>query len=141
MITKEQHKEKYNQELRIFNTYEELDIVVILEGLLKFNDKMAGFLYNPFAGNYGQFIITDHTNQKCRKNKNVNQLESDKEFDPIPGHPTIKKPIRFWIFGTDDCSYSKTYKTKQDMAEDFDLLNSFEPINIYDLFDLGFCFY
>jgi len=133
---------------------------IIIEGFLLFNEETADRWSGPFEGNYAQFVVRDYTNAVTAygKNKGSNYLErlAKSELErkrkiesgfhgTLPySYPndlvSVEKPIRLWMFGNDDTSYSKFYKTEEEAMSEVDLFIANEPLDFKIIWDFNFVF-
>lgn len=158
MLTFEEYNKIYKTNYDKYPAYP--GCIILSSGMLKFSDETACHLAGPFDGNYGEFIIQDHTNAVITygKHKGKNLLITQEELriekarkleymvypnmsekrkkalmnydDPCP---TVSNPISFRIYGNDDSSWSKFYADKESAIEELELFISAEPIDFYEV--------
>jgi hypothetical protein len=126
---------------------------VVDVGMLSFDEKTAHNWHGPFKGGYAFYSIQDYTGYAdlCTIEQ-MNQKEDDfyakhdpkderKGYNWYKETTTVEFPVRLYMCGNDDCSYSKYFKT---FKEAQDLLASFDTkavLNFYrDIRDNGFVF-
>lgn len=136
------------------DTYSARNVSIISQGLLLFTDNTAYNWAGPFQGNYAQFVLSDHSKEICPPSielkleaaqkffaiEKAKALRKNTEYKIPNDIPTIDKPIRLWILGNDDTSYSKFYKTKEEALEELNLLIANEPLEFDVIYDFGFVF-
>ena len=132
----------------------------IVEGFLLFNDETADRWAGPFEGNYAQFVVRDYTHAVIGygKSKGQSYLGSMAKYEAerkrkiesgfhgnalyiVPNHiVSWENPIRLWMFGNDDTSYSKFYKTEEDAVSEMNLFIANEPLDFQIIRDFNFVF-
>lgn len=165
MLSIEEYKKKYPQAF-CWGSFTDKPIYsglrYIREGLLQFREENACCWGGPLEGNYAQFVLSDYTNAVFTAGSNKGQkvlevwhqkdLEVQNKIDR--GHyeivqrtprlnklelPHLEKPIKLYICGNDDTSYSKFYATEQEALEELELFIAAEPLDFFELID-GFKF-
>jgi hypothetical protein len=167
MLTIEEYRKKYPNE-KCWGSFAEdykqyQGPRVILEGLLQF-DETACCWGGPFEGNYAQFCLKDYTEaihplsrrkghtpkkwldvladaEKERKAKAERSIFPEKQnFREYPEDPSWEFPIKITMYGNDDTSYSKCYKSEQEALEELNLFIGNQPLNFHQVIDFGFIF-
>jgi hypothetical protein len=169
MLTIEEYKEKFPNEKCWGHTLIQPGVRFIKEGLLQFTESSAKGWAGPFEGSYAQFHCKDYSNAIVLSgpNKGQNWLQhlakhkeakaeitkrsnlyygKDRHKDrhvrkvlPYSEDPSIKYPIKLWMAGNDDTSYSKCYKTEQDFLNELELFIANEPLDFKQVIE-GFNF-
>lgn len=163
MLTIKEYTEKFGKCWGDFeDSFSKRNVVILSQGLLSFTKETAYNWAGPFDGGYAQFVLSDHSNElklpylyknlgiDCKLRLEADQqffaiekakaLKTKKEFKIPNDIPTIDKPIRLWILGNDDTSYSKFYKTKEEALEELNLFIANEPLEFSIVYDFGFVF-
>ncbi len=134
---------------------------ILSEGALLFKEEEAEHWAGPLPGNYAYFIVQDYTNasyplgKKRQKYLDViaQAIEETKSrvargyYHHHPNEsphwyrdqPSYENPIRLYLAGTDDTSYSKFYPNDAAALGELDLFIAAEPLGFYELID-GFDF-
>lgn len=130
---------------------------LILEGLLQFTADSAFNWAGPLHDNYAQFVLTNWTNAKysagANKGKRVLEvwdqgererkaqaLRRGEEYRRYDDRPSLEFPIKLWIIGNDDTSYSKFYTSEKEAMDEFNLFMANEPLDFKIIWDFGFIF-
>jgi hypothetical protein len=142
---------------------------LISEGYLQFTPDTACCWGGPWEGGYARFVLTDFTEAIVTHgpDKGLSYLDSmDKrrydnyekavrhakfmgkdipEWSDEPkgeerGYASKQFPVRLWVVGNDDTSYSKTYRTVQEALDELALFTDNEPLDFHDFRDCGFIF-
>lgn len=130
------------------------DCPVIAEGMIQFTSESSYRWAGPYPGDYVLLEVSDYSNAKFIKNGRKlldvwAENEEDKkrqakffkkEYHYYPEYPTISHPVKLWMCGNDDTSYSKFYKTRQDALDELELFTSFEPLDFKIIYDFNFVF-
>ena len=107
---------------------------VHLAGFVKWNDGCAPYWGGPWGGNHVLAVIEDLSRERW-------QLETEEAFKTKYGkvdYATVERPIRLYLTGDDDCSYSAFFATT-DQAEG--MLVNIITFPLWDsLFEFGFVF-
>jgi hypothetical protein len=159
MLTIEEFKNKYPGEFcwGSFKNTIHPGTEVILEGLLQFTPETAHMWAGPLHDSHAQFVLTDWTNSKFSAGKDKGKrvlevwakgeeerkakaLRRNEAYVPYNDQPTLTHPIKLWIIGNDDTSYSKFYKTEQEALEEIYLFIAAEPLDFKVIWDFGFIF-
>lgn len=130
---------------------------LLFSSLLHFDDTSACYLAGPFPGNYGGIYIWDFRKspelllrldryhqglleswQKLSQEKSRRGKKARGIGPPVHNNPSTALPIQVYIFGNDDTTYSKFYETPEKALEEVQLLKASEPLNMHDLWSLGF---
>lgn len=170
MLTIEEYKIRYPKEKGYgswdgsFNP----GAILIAEGYLQFNEGANNWA-GPWEGNYARFVLVDFTNatitygkdkggsyldyQAKRRRENYERDARRAAFNNKPihkwteepvggllGYPSKQFPVRLWMCGNDDTSYSKTYKTKKDALNELNLFIQNEPLEFKIVYDFNFIF-
>lgn len=136
----------------------------IKEGLLQFTEETACMWAGPFEGGHAHFVIKDYTNaiHSAGRHKGRRLLEVWHEHDleiqtkidrgyyiyNPKEHPyfckgedaSLEYPIKFYMCGNDDTSYSKFYATEQEALEELELFIASEPLDFKIIWDFKFAF-
>jgi hypothetical protein len=159
MLTIEEFKNKYPGEF-CWGSFKEgiyPGTELVLEGLLQFTEDSAYHWAGPLHDGYAQFVLTDWTNAKFsagpNKGKNVLRVwannEADRkakalrrgeEYRPYDDQPTLTHPVRLWMMGNDDTSYSKFYTSVQEAMDEITLFIANEPLEFKVVWDFNFIF-
>jgi len=141
MLTLEEYKIKYPNAKYLSGSFNDYNGAVILkEGFLEFTKDTAYNFSGPFQDNLARFVLLDDSNKIYTSDKNKGKL--------ILGHSigfdyntTIEKPIRLWLLGTDDTSYSKFYSNKEETLFELALFIENEPLKFKEVInDFDFVF-
>lgn len=145
--------------------------IILVEGMLVFTEETAHWWAGPFAGNTAYFCLSDWSQCLYggrKNNPNYNRLvldvwdENYKRYQdrearrapyketpyskapvylPIHDQVTKEKPIKLYLCGNDDTSYSKFYVTREEAMEEFELFSNNEPLHAGELInDFNFIF-
>lgn len=49
------------------------------------------------------------------------------------GYPSVEFPVRLWMAGNDDTSYSKCYRNEKEALQELDLFIANEPLDFHDV--------
>jgi hypothetical protein len=140
----------------------------ICEGMLQFTEDSAACWGGPFDGNFAYFSMQDYTKATMPygKNKGENLLavwekarvEKEKEYkeqvergahkykhiSPPSDYlesASIDRPIRLYMAGNDDTSYSKFYTSEDEAQEELNLFIGNQPLDFHDVVqDFDFVF-
>ncbi len=141
-------------------------LVLVRSGFLQFTPETASSWGGPFKGDYAIFLIRDWTNAhftltKFNKNKEGGRKaievwsEGEKDFKRkveagyykhfnIAAYrcerPTVDYPIEIKLYGNDDTSWSKFYKTLQEAEDEFSLFEINQPLEYRIVYDFNFVF-
>lgn len=160
MLTIEQFKLKYPGEfcwgnVGKANIYS--GIKLIMEGMLQFTAETACSWGGPLYDNYAQFVLDDWSEatftsgpNKGKKVLHVWDL-NDKlleakcirrgiKHEKYIQRANLNKPIKLWIFGNDDTSYSKFYSSTEEAVNELNLFIANEPLEFDIVYDFGFVF-
>lgn len=160
MLTIEQFKEKYPGKFHygsFANDHFYPGIRCIREGFLQFTAESACHWAGPFEGGHAQFVLRDYSkaegNRGKDKGKNLLTLWDDGEkerkakakrrgehYSVYNDRPTLELPFELKMYGNDDTSYAKFYKTEQEALDELQLFIASQPLEFYDIID-GFKFY
>lgn len=143
---------------------------ILRVGMLAFNEETACAWGGPFEGGYAGYTLKDYRvsaphsglhylvqndlylSERLRKRQVLIERlkmpsKADKQkhyeiFNDVIDFATTAKPIRLYMFGNDDTSFSKFYATTEEALAEVDLLEACEPLDFYkDLMALeGFVF-
>lgn len=132
---------------------------IIKQGMLEFTETACCF-GGPFAERYAQFVLIDYSKSyfkngdlvtetfdrgiKKRKEETERKIKSgflkpNKNYKEVQEYPSVEKPIRIWLLGNDDTSYSKFYKTVEEALDELDLFIVAEPLDFHEIIE-GFNF-
>lgn len=134
--------DKYKSWTEINNYYGSM----IEAGFILFTAESASRLAPPFPGNCGAYHLKDFsgTREYNKKNSKLITEIGDLYLKKHPRHQemvTTEKPIELKIYGLDDSSFSKFYKTLEEAKKELDLFLGTEPVDLFDLTeDFGFVF-
>ncbi len=120
---------------------------VIEAGMLQFTEDTADRWAGPFPGGFALFVLSDHTNSP--RLVSMAALHADEEArarkaayykreyhrNPVE-HPTDEKPVRLWLLGNDDTSYSKFYATAEEGRAELALLLACQPLKFNEMTSL-----
>lgn len=159
MLTIEEFKTKYPGEFCWASFKETIHpgTELILEGLLQFTPETAHNWAGPLYGGYAQFVLTDWTNSKFSagadkgkrvlevwaagdKERQAKALRRGEEFHPYNDRPSLERPVRLWMMGNDDTSYSKFYTSVQEAMDEITLFIANEPLEFKVIWDFNFIF-
>lgn len=169
MLTVAQYKILYPNE-SVFHGMSEFypGMRAICEGMLQFTEDSAACWGGPFDGNFAYFSLQDYTKATMPygKDKDENllvlwergRIEKEKEYreqvergtDKYKTlYPTydynerasIDKPVRLYMAGNDDTSYSKFYASENEAKEELNLFIGNQPLDFHDVVqDFDFVF-
>lgn len=153
MLTIEEHTRKFGKNWGDFKeSFDRRGVLTLSQGLLLFTEESHHCWAGSFPGNYAQFVLTDHSKEifreklRLEEQQKIFQIEKEKALKnnvlyTIPNDvPTIEKPIRLWIMGNDDTSYSKFYSNSEEALEELNFFIANEPLEFEIVFDFGFVF-
>ena len=161
MLTVAQYKTLYTHE-NMFHGLSEFypGMRGICEGMLQFTADSATCWGGPFDGNFAYFSLQDYTQATMPygKDKGANllalwekvRIEKEKEYLERLARGTDKcklvqppydyrerasvdKPIRLYMVGNDDTSYSKFYKSEDDAKDEQNLFIGNQPLDFHDV--------
>ena len=130
-------------------------IRLIMEGMLQFTKETACCWAGPFEGNYAHFVLNDYTHathpifpkrkmldvyaeqERDRKEKALRQGKPYNKYDEYPSH---EFPIKLYVCGNDDTSYSKCYASEKEALDELELFIGNEPLDFHEMIDFGFIF-
>jgi hypothetical protein len=135
--------------------------VMIKHGLLKFTDETAYRWSGPFEGGYAVFRIQDFTNgtihrhqgkgknvieyfEQCneeRKAKAARSIYPNQRYYPLEDIPTREFPVELRMYGNDDTSWTKWYRSVEEALEEFALFEMAQPLDFDEVIrGFGFSF-
>lgn len=132
-------------------------IKLIMEGLIQFTPETASSWGGPLYDNYAQFVLNDWLEATflagpdkgkkvleiwdlANKDKKAKCIRRGIEYIKNAERPTLDKPIKLWMFGNDDTSYSKFYSSVEDAVNEINLFIANEPLDFNIVYDFGFIF-
>jgi hypothetical protein len=160
MLTIEQFKAKYPEE-KCWGSFKEVSSYIgyrfVTEGFLQFTKETACHWAGPFEGGHAQFVLRDYTNSiftsgrdkgkrvletwaqgnKERKEKATRRGE---HYSVYNDRPTLELPVELKMYGNDDTSYAKFYKTEQEALDELQLFITNQPLEFFEVID-DFKFY
>lgn len=144
---------------------------LIAEGYLQFDEETACCWGAPYEGNHAMYVIRDYSGETITSGPNKGKLSlpqraierrlrfeadvrkakflgspniptwSDDPRGEEAGYASVNFPIRIWIMGNDDTSWSKCYRTEKEAMDELALFIGNEPLNFHDsIQDFGFVF-
>lgn len=142
---------------------------LIAEGYLQFDKETACCWAGPWEGGYARFVIIDYTDatilnfpnksyldamEKRRRESYEKEVRKAKFLGNPPRHEWSDEPrgdergyaskfypVRLWMMGNDDTSWSKCYKSAPDAIAELDLFSAAEPLNFHEIIEgFGFTF-
>lgn len=151
MLTLTQYKTLYPDVNYLVDSFNGLSVGrIISEGFLEFTEDSASSWGGPFPGNHARFVLSDYTNNVvasgANKGKRVLDVWDEKfkelvrkfesGFHPhlsyvkdLRDYASNEKPIRLWLLGNDDTSYSKFYSKESEALEELNLFIANEPLD------------
>jgi len=137
---------------------------LIKEGLLLFTPGSAACWGGPWEGGYAQFHIKDHSQETVTHGPNKGKLRlpiakieweehqakekrraafwgrsSGLSISERMGYPSVEFPVRLWMAGNDDTSYSKCYRNEENALTELALFIGNEPLDFHEVVH-GFSF-
>lgn len=159
MLTIEEFKQKYPGEFcwGSFKSNIYPGTELILEGLLQFTPETACGWAGPLHGDHAQFVLTDWTNARFsagadkgkrvlevwdqgEKERKAKALRRGENYQPYNDRASLALPIRLWMLGNDDTSYSKFYPSIKDAMDELSLFIANEPLEFKVIWDFNFIF-
>jgi hypothetical protein len=158
MLTIPEYNEKFPHEKHVGSFQGHMGypgLRFLSEGMLQFTEETACCWGGPYDGNYAHFILIDYTDatfgggrdkgKKCLETWKNREKEIQSKIER--GHyeytktvpyryddsPSLEKPIRLWMLGNDDTSYSKFYKTEQEALEELQLFIGNQPLDFHQV--------
>ncbi len=119
---------------------------VLRVGMLEFTEETAHHWAGPFEGGYAAYKLMDYRifsrfsgpeflrlndlsiQEKMRKREQLKHLSKKERlahywiFSDEVDFPTTEKPIRLYVYGNDDTSFSKFYATTEEAVAELNLL-------------------
>ena len=128
--------------------------------MLHFTPDSAACWGGPFEGGYAQFHICDYTDavvtggsdkgarwldhlaqaEKNRAEAAARDIFNRKEASRYPECPSWEFPIKFYMVGNDDTSYSKCYSDEMEALNELELFRGNEPLDFHEVVQVGFIF-
>lgn len=155
MLTLSQFKIRYPNWTYLIDPFNEKEYGEILsEGFLEFTNESALNWGGPFPGNHARYVLCDYSsamflNGKHKGKRKLDVWDARREeairkyksgFHPECKwviHPidcaSNKSPIRLWLLGNDDSSYSKFYSAKQIAIDELNLFIANEPCDYNEI--------
>jgi hypothetical protein len=117
----------------------------ICEGMLQFTEDSAACWGGPFDGNFAYFSMQDYTKATMPygKNKGENLLLvwSKTRVENKKEGASMDNPIRLYMSGNDDTSYSKFYASENEAKKELNLFIGNQPLDFHDVVqDFNFLF-
>ena len=126
---------------------------IIREGYLLFNEDSAYCWAPPFDGNFAFFYIEDYTDavyfdgssflaarareEQKRKEK---AFRDGEQFYKWMEDPSYEFPVKFYMCGDDDVSYTKCYASEAAALKELEFFLANEPLDISIIKDFSFIF-
>lgn len=118
--------------------------ITLRAGFLQFTKETAHNWAGPFEGGYAAFHLVDWTNATYQYSKFTPKKNGIKVLDYISKsndpHPTFEFPIELKMYGNDDTSYAKYYKTQEEALAELQLFEDNQPLDFKIIKDFKFYF-
>ncbi len=152
-MTIQEYLEKYGDSYKTFLSGWDKGnngIIVYEAGMLEFTKESAPCWGGPFPGgfalyqfsNYSDHVLGFKNSKYDGRYKTTERSEEFYKSNPniIQEHATVSKPIRIWMLGNDDTSYSKFYTSIDEAREELELFKSNQPLDMEDVYSFKFVF-
>lgn len=104
-------------------------------GMLKFLPNTAKHWAGPFPGGYAAFTLRSVTQDQEPEEEDL--LDGEFPAEPMKGKAAHGDychgfPWRIYMYGTDDTSWSRVFRTEADARHELGLLVGLQPLDYYD---------